>query len=217
MTADKLQPEQLLEAFLPTMEQRIYPLTCKAMEAGNRVFGAAIFDSKTLTPLTCATNKACTSPLLHGEINCIQQFFTETYPDPAARPDPRSSCIFFATHEPCSLCLSGITWAGFKELYFLFTYADSRDEFSMPIDIDILQEVFKVPAQGESEEERQARPLYNRDNDFFKARSCAELASQIADGVVRSKWEGEIERIKGLYKELGEKYKDAEVPDEIPL
>ena len=31
------------------------------------------------------------------------------------RPNPRD-CIFLATHEPCSLCLSGITWSGFGKI-----------------------------------------------------------------------------------------------------
>ena len=39
----------------------------------------------------------------HGEINCLQEFYKL---DPATRPDVKD-CIFFATHEPCSLCESG--------------------------------------------------------------------------------------------------------------
>ena len=37
--------------------------------------------------------------------------------------------------------LSGITWSGFDNHYFLFTYEETRDAFSIPHDIKILEEV----------------------------------------------------------------------------
>jgi hypothetical protein len=46
----------------------------------------------------------CTNELTrqHGEISCIQQF----YAIPQAVRPKEKDCIFFATHEPCSLCQS---------------------------------------------------------------------------------------------------------------
>jgi tRNA(Arg) A34 adenosine deaminase TadA len=115
-------PAQLLSAILTATEREIIPLTAEGVKSGCKLFGAAILTQPGLETHTVATNNERASPLLHGEINCIQEFFKN---EPAGRPHPRD-CIFFATHEPCSLCLGGITWAGFKEFYYLFTYEDSR-------------------------------------------------------------------------------------------
>lgn len=38
--------------------------------------------------------------------------------------------------------LSGITWGGWDNFFYLFTYEDTRDAFSIPHDIRILEEVF---------------------------------------------------------------------------
>lgn len=80
--------------------------------------------------------------------------------------------------------------------------------FSIPYDIDILQEVFKVKAEGEGEEAMQERELYNRKNKFFEGKSLAELVKQIEDEEERRKWEGEIARIKAKYNELSDTYQE---------
>lgn len=199
--------EELLRALLQTVETSIVPLTAQAVTNGCKLFGAAILDRRTLKPLSVATNNERASPLLHGEINCIQQFYTVDYPDPASRPSPQDDCVFFATHEPCSLCLSGITWSGFREFYYLFTYEDSRDLFSIRYDIDILQEVFRVQG-SETDEQVKARPLYNRDNKFFKARSVAELIDTVTDAEAKAALLSEFERVKKLYNGLSETYQN---------
>lgn len=200
------KPQELLAVLLQTVESDIIPLTREGVSSGSKVFGAAILSSSTLLPYTVSTNKERVSPLLHGEINCIQTFYTSTFPNASDRPSTRDDCVFFATHEPCSLCLSGITWSGFKELYFLFTYEDSRDKFSIPYDIDILEEVFRVPVEGESDEALESRPLYNRTNKFFTARSLGELVDEISDIEERERWKAEVARVKGLYDGLSEVY-----------
>ncbi|KAM0245186.1 hypothetical protein ACHAP5_005579 [Fusarium lateritium] len=199
-------PQDLLAALLQTIERDIVPLTRDGVSSGSKVFGAAILSSKTLKPLTVSTNNERASPLLHGEINCIQTFYTQTFPDPKDRPSPSDDCIFFATHEPCSLCLSGITWSGFKELYYLFTYEDSRDQFSIPYDIDILEEVFRVRADGESDEAVQQRPLYNKRNKFFTAKSIKDVVSEISDMAERERWNAYVDRVKNIYSALGDEY-----------
>lgn len=137
------------------------------------------------------------SPLLHGEINCIQQFLSPAGACPATKV-----CVFFATHEPCPLCLSGIAWSG-------FTYEDNRDVFSiLPRDIDILQQVFRVPAPSDTQEKLAARPLYNRRNKFFVARSLAHLLGDMADESERMRWAGEIARIEELYGSLNSTSQD---------
>jgi tRNA(Arg) A34 adenosine deaminase TadA len=209
-------PSVLISILLQTVEHNIIPLTRQGVSDGSKLFGAAIFSRSTLAPLTVATNNERISPLLHGEINCIQQFFTSTFPDPMNRPDPRQDCIFLATHEPCSLCLSGIAWSGFREVYYLFTYEDSRDLFSIPYDIEILKEVFSVREVMEGEEgagvERkeidEKRPLYNRTNKFFDAKSLVKLAADITDEEERRRLMTEIERVKSLYESLSETYQE---------
>ncbi|KAK1954655.1 cytidine deaminase-like protein [Colletotrichum eremochloae] len=201
-------PETILSALLSLTENRIVPLTRRGVSSGSKLFGAAILSSTTLEPLTVATNDERASPLLHGEINCIQQFFTHAFPDPATRPSPRTDCVFFATHEPCSLCLSGIAWSGFREVYYLFTYEDSRDLFAIPHDIDILEAVFRVRAEGEDDEALGRRALYNRDNKFFTARGLADLVGELPEGEERARWGREMERVKGLYNALSDTYQE---------
>ena len=196
----------LVAAILKATEESIVPLTAEGVASGCKLFGAAILDRRTLQPLIVATNNEKVSPLLHGEINCIQRYFTEVYPDASKRPNPGSDCVFYATHEPCSLCLSGITWAGFSEFYYLFTYEDSRDLFAIPHDINILEQVFRVRGANESEEALQKRPLYNRTNKFFKARSIDDVVSTIPDEQERVKWQGEVRRVKDLYNGLSDTY-----------
>ncbi|TGJ88417.1 hypothetical protein E0Z10_g369 [Xylaria hypoxylon] len=219
-------PRALLKSLLATIEDEVIPLTSKGVSSGNKLFGAAILSKAGLVPLTVSTNNETVSPLLHGEINCIQRFFSQTsFPDSSdanklpssQRPNPRD-CVFLATHEPCSLCLSGITWSGFDNFFYLFTYEDSRDLFSIPYDIEILQEVFRVPAvpassdleKREAEgEDLDARPLYNRRNKFFTARSFEDLAREIAEKHEEGeseKWKDEIRRVKALYNGLSDTY-----------
>lgn len=203
-------PSALARALLQTIESSVIPLTRAGVSSGSKVFGAAILSRDDLRPLTVATNDERTSPLLHGEIACIQRFFAaEDFPEPSARPDPRTGCVFLATHEPCSLCLSGIAWSGFREVYYLFTYEDSRDLFAIPHDIDILEQVFRVPAAaaaGETEEQLRQRPLYNRENKFFAARSVADLVASVEDEGERDRLAEDVRRIKGLYNSLSETY-----------
>ncbi|KLU81977.1 hypothetical protein MAPG_01057 [Magnaporthiopsis poae ATCC 64411] len=196
-------PAALLSAMLDVTEQKIVPLTRAGVSSGSKLFGAAVLSRDGLSPLTVATNDERVSPLLHGEINCIQQFFASRPPE--TRP-ATADCVFFATHEPCSLCLSGIAWSGFNEFYYLFAYEDSRDLFGIPYDIEILQEVFRVPAPTDTPETLAARPLYNRTNKFFRGRSLSDLVSEIEGEVERRAWKERIEQVKGLYSSLSATY-----------
>ncbi|KAK1779746.1 cytidine deaminase-like protein [Copromyces sp. CBS 386.78] len=217
-TGTTKDPITLLSTILRLTEERIIPLTRAGVSSGSKLFGAAILSRSSLRPLTVSTNNERESPLLHGEINCIQQYFTlplASSPEEQEKEEgyriPTKDTIFFATHEPCSLCLSGITWAGFNEFYYLFTYEDSRDLFAIPYDIEILEQVFRVKAPGDSEDSLRDRPLYNRRNKFFTGRSLVELLEE-AEGTLSEeetqKWKMEIERVKGLYNGLSETYQE---------
>ncbi|KAF1930590.1 cytidine/deoxycytidylate deaminase family protein [Didymella exigua CBS 183.55] len=208
MESSAMSPATLVSTLLRTVEDRIIPLTSGGVSSGSKVFGAAILSNTDLAPLTVATNHESLSPLLHGEINCIQQFFTVDFPDPKTRPNPRTDCVFFATHEPCSLCLSGIAWSGFREVYYLFTYEDSRDLFDIPHDIHILEQVFRVRVDGEDDEALKRRPLYNRDNDFFKAGSLADMIASIDDAIEREELARKSNEVKALYNGLSQTYQN---------
>ncbi|KAJ3493504.1 hypothetical protein NLG97_g4689 [Lecanicillium saksenae] len=199
--------KETLSTLLSTVEEKIIPLTKDGVASGSKVFGAAILSRKDLKPFTVSTNNEKVSPLLHGEINCIQEFFTKDFPDPASRPDPQTDCIFLATHEPCSLCLSGIAWSGFREFYYLFTYEDSRDLFSIPYDIDILQQVFRVPGI-ETQEQVERRALYNRENKFFTGRSFLDLVEKLETKDEKDHFLAEIKRVKALYNALSDTYQE---------
>ena len=194
--------EDLVSKLLNVTGSSIIPLTRTKVSQGCKLFGAAILEKSTLKPVTVATNDERTSPLLHGEINCIQAYAASPK---ESRPNAKD-CVFFATHEPCSLCLSGITWSGFNEIVYLFTYEDSRDLFAIPYDIDILQSVFQVASAEDTPETLAAKPLYNRTNKFFRARSVAELVDCIESDADRKKWEREVVRIKSLYSGLSDVY-----------
>ena len=194
--------KNLVSTLLTITESSIIPLTRTQVSLGNKLFGAAILSRSDLQPVTVATNNESASPLLHGEINCIQTFFAQ----PVNSRPPTKDCIFFATHEPCSLCLSGITWSGFNEFYYLFTYEDSRDLFAIPYDIDILQSVYQVASPNDTSETLGARPLYNRVNKFFTAKSVTDLVATIEDVVEREKLTAEVARVKAVYNELSDTY-----------
>lgn len=106
------------------------------------------------------------------------------------------------------MCLSGITWAGFNQFFYLFTYEDSRDLFAIPYDIDILQEVFRVRVPVDTPETLAGRELYNRKNKFFEGKSLQELTMEIEDENERKRCQEEIDRVKLLYNQLSETYQE---------
>ncbi|PWN53957.1 hypothetical protein IE53DRAFT_383531 [Violaceomyces palustris] len=215
MTTTGHPPQRLLETFLSTVERDIVPLTAKGVQQGSKVFGAAIFHKDTLQPIVVQTNNETESPLLHGEINTIQTFYRM---DRSSRPDPKD-CIFFSTHEPCSLCLSGITWSGFRSHYFLFTYEETRDTFSIPYDIQILEQVFRVPSTcpQETKEQLESRPLYNKDNQFWNARSVTELVQGVEGAEERDRYASWSRKVKEMYNGLSEVYQKGKGNVGIPL
>ncbi|GJN89387.1 hypothetical protein Rhopal_002367-T1 [Rhodotorula paludigena] len=214
---DDIDAAKLLRAFLRLTLDRIVPLTQKGVSSGSKLFGAAILtkDDK-LDVVTVGTNTETESPLLHGEIQTIQQFYQIPREE---RPEAKDT-IFFATHEPCSLCLSGITWGGWNNFYYLFTYEDTRDAFSIPHDINILEQVFRVPSvcPHESPSDLSRRALYNRSNAFFRSASCADLLALVPAGSAeRDELARLVDEVRRTYDGLSGVYQEAKGEVGIPL
>ncbi|GAA5899171.1 hypothetical protein JCM6882_009274 [Rhodosporidiobolus microsporus] len=227
MSAPEPTPAQLARTFLRSTLDEIVPLTQRNVAGGSKVFGAGVYrlpssasdagaeDGGLLETVTVGTNTETSSPLLHGEIQTIQQFYALPK---EGRPDAKET-VFFCTHEPCSLCLSGITWGGWRTFHYLFTYEDTRDAFSIPYDIDILQEVFRVPSTcaHESPADLAARPLYNKTNKFFTSSSVAELIARVEDEGERKELEELVKRVREVYGALSEGYQKGKGKVGIPL
>lgn len=201
----------LITRFFDVIETDIAAKTQAGVGKGNKLFGAAILRKSDLSVVIAETNNETESPLWHGEMHAIKRFYELP---PAQRPDPRD-CLFLATHEPCSLCLSGITWSGFDNFYYLFSYEDTRDSFGIPHDIAILREVYAVP-----DPDRQAvpedRPLYNRSNRFWTSHSIMGMLAGL-DRSHRETLLARLDDINAFYNDVSAAYQSGKGHKGIPL
>jgi tRNA(Arg) A34 adenosine deaminase TadA len=201
----------LLNRLLDVIEHDLVPLSQAGVATGNKIFGAAVLRKSDWSLVVTAVNNETENPLWHGEIHAIKKL----YELPAERRPLPADCLFLATHEPCSLCLSGITWSGFDNLYYLFSYEDTRDEFGIPHDIRILREVYAVP-DPDREVVPPDRPLYNRSNAFFQSHDIVAMTG----GLDRGHKEALTARIDGLtaaYRDLSALYQREKGRRGIPL
>lgn len=143
-----------LDRLLGLIENEIVPITREGAAKGNKLFGGAILKKSDLSTVVVATNTETENPLLHGEITTINRFDAISKDERPAAGDT----IFIATHEPSPLCHSGISWGGFDNFFYLFSYEDSRDAFGIPHDIRMLDFVFRCPEGS-----------YNEKNHYWSA------------------------------------------------
>lgn len=201
----------LVTRLLDVIEFDLVPLSRKRIVEGDKIFGAAVLRKSDLSLIVRDTNNETSNPLWHGEIFTIKRFFEQ----PAdQRPDPRD-CLFLATHEPCSLCLSGITWSGFDNFYYLFSYEDTRDTFHIPHDIRILKEVYAVP-DPDRDQPAPGRDYYNRDNSFFSSHSIPALVAGLDRGT-KERLTVRMDDLTAVYAELSDLYQRDKGKKGIPL
>lgn len=179
---------------LDVIETDILPLTEAGVARGDKVFGAAILRKDDLGLVIAGTNAETDNPLWHGEVHTLKQFYE--LPD----PPPTDGLIFLSTHEPCTMCMSAITWAGFDNYVYLFSHEDSRDGFAIPHDLKIMKELYGLDAGG-----------YRRDNAFFKATALRDLIGSDAELVRRAN------AIAARYAALSDAYQAGKDGNAIPL
>jgi tRNA(Arg) A34 adenosine deaminase TadA len=130
------------------------------------------------------------------------------------RPDPED-CLFLATHEPCSLCLSGITWSGFDNFYFLFSHQESAQSFAIPYDIQILKAVYAVP-DPDREAASPERDLYNRTNAYFTSHDMLRMIAGL-DRSSKERLTARVDDLTALYRDLSAVYQSGKGNAGIPM
>ena len=179
-----------IDRVLSLVENEIVPLTRKGVESGSKLFGGGVLRKSDLSTVIAATNTEAGNPLLHGEIQTI----TEFYALPADQRPPAKETIFITTHEPCPLCLAGITWGGFDNFFYLFSYEDTKDAFNIPHDLKILDEVFRCPDGS-----------YSENNHYWSSWAIRDLIAS-AEPEQRVKFEQRVEALRQTYDELSAIY-----------
>lgn len=195
----------LVGRLLDAMATDILPLTEQSVMLGNKIFGAALLKKSDHSTYLAETNNEMESPLHHGEMHLLKRYF-ELPADERIAP---SELLFLTTHEPCSLCLSAITWSGFDNFYYFFSHEDSRDEFEIPHDLKILKEVFDVePGQ------------YCRSNAFWTSHG---IQSWFKDNEItlpddtRGQLNEKIQQLKERYASVSSQYQSGKSENQIPL
>jgi tRNA(Arg) A34 adenosine deaminase TadA len=201
----------LIDRLFDVIEDDIVPLTAAGVAKGNKLFGAAILRKSDHSLVLAETNNEVDNPLWHGEVHCLKRF----YEMPKAERVDTKDCIFLATHEPCSLCLSGITWSSFDNFYFLFSHQDSAASFAIPYDIQVLKAVYAVP-DPDRDAAAPGRDLYNRTNAYFTSHDMSHMVAGL-DRSSKERLTARIDDLTALYADLSAIYQRDKGRKGIPL
>ena len=193
--------EILLDKFLDTFKNDILPLTIKGVDAGNKIFGAAVINKDDYSLVVAGSNNETENPIWHGEIHTLKKFYEL---DNKTRPNEKN-CIFLSSHEPCSLCLSAITFSGFNNFYYLFPYEATSDKFNIPHDLNILKEVFNIK-DGK----------YIKENSYWKSHNINSLIDKLKSNNKKNLTIS-FNEIKKKYIDLSNKYQSSKEKNSIPL
>ena len=185
---------KILDIFL----NNLIPETKISVSKGNKIFGAFVLDKTDLSLVVTGLNNEIENPIYHGEISTIINFFKLRNLNP-------KDYLFISSHEPCSLCLSAITWSGFDNFYYLFHYEDTESTFNIPHDLKILKEVFKID-----------KGQYSKNNTFWQSYSILEEIKELQNSE-KDKLLAKIKEINKLYEDISNNYQSAKNSNHIPL
>ena len=187
--------DKLLDFFIKSL----IPETSISIKKGNKIFGAFILNKDDLKLEVLGVNNEKENPLFHGEISTIINFFKKKNLDP-------KNYYFISSHEPCSMCLSAITWSGFDNFYYFFPYEDTSSSFNIPHDLNILKEVFNMSMGN----------YYTKNNQYWNSFSILNEINKVSK-IKREKLLEKVSIIKNHYLELSNKYQHNKNKNNIPL
>ena len=193
--------EILLDKFLDIFKKDILPLTLKGVDSGNKIFGAAIIKKDDYSLVVAGSNNETENPLWHGETHTLKKFYEINKKN---RPEEKN-CIFLCSHEPCSLCLSAITFSGFDNFYYLFPYESTSEEFNIPHDLNILKQVFNINDGN-----------YIKNNSYWSSYNINNLINKLEDSK-KEKLINSFNNIKKKYFDLSNNYQSLKEKTTIPL
>jgi len=186
-------------AVLDIFLNNLIPETKLAVSKGNKVFGAFILKKSDLSLMVTGTNNEIVNPLFHGEISTIFNYFKLNQLNP-------KEYFFICSHEPCSLCLSAITWSGFDNFYYFFPYKDTKLAFNIPHDLKILNEVFGIK-NGQ----------YKTSNSYWNSYSILNEIDSLDKNIDKKELLLKSKKIKESYGKLSIIYQKKKENNNIPL
>ena len=178
--------------------KNLIPETKISVSKGNKIFGAFIIKKDDFSLIVTGTNNELENPLYHGEISTILNFFKLNNLNP-------KDYLFISSHEPCSLCLSAITWSGFDNFYYFFPYTETSSKFNIPHDLKILKEIYKIE-NGQ----------YSKNNIYWQSYSIIEEIRKLQHSEKEELF-SKIEEIRYQYDLLSQNYQSSKKSNNIPL